>query len=52
MGGNIEMDLKELVHEGMAWIKLPQYGIQCQPLLNIAMNLQIPLAHMSDYQLN
>lgn len=51
MGGNIKMDPKELVREGMAWIKLPQYAIQCQPLLNVLMNLQIPLANTGDYQL-
>jgi hypothetical protein len=51
MGGNIKIDLKQLVCEGMPWIKLTQYGVQCQPFLNTVINPQIPLAYTSDYQL-
>jgi hypothetical protein len=42
MGGNIKMDIKETVCEGMGWIYLAQYRVQWRVLVNMVMKLQVP----------
>ena len=39
---NIKMDLKEVVWEGMDWIKLAQDRDSWQAHVNVLMNLRIP----------
>jgi hypothetical protein len=36
------MDLQEVGHEGMDWIKLAQDRDRWQALVNVVMNLQVP----------
>jgi glycine cleavage system protein P-like pyridoxal-binding family len=39
---NIRMNLREIGWEGVDWIHMAQDREQCQALVNIVMNLQVP----------
>jgi hypothetical protein len=40
--GNVEMDLRETVWDGMDWIYLAENRDQWHSLVSMAMNLQVP----------
>jgi hypothetical protein len=40
--GNIKMDLREVVWDGIDWIDLAQDRDQWRPLVNTVMNLRVP----------
>jgi hypothetical protein len=39
---NVRMDLREIGWEGVDWMHLAEDGDQCQDVVNVLMNFQVP----------